>query len=321
MKTELIDIKNLSVEFKYGLKKIIAVNNISLNIKSGEIVGLVGESGSGKSMTALSMLRLIPFPGNITRGTIFFEDKDLLKLNNEDIRGIRGKKISMIFQDPLSSLNPSFRIGAQVKEILNNSISISKEESVNLIVKTFKRVYLPRANEVFYQYPHQLSGGMRQRVIIAMSIILNPRLILADEATTALDVTTQNQIFDLIEELRQRYNLSFLIISHNLHLIGERCDRIYVMYAGQIVEEASPYSLFSDPIHPYTISLVKSTPNLKGDQERLEIIEGEIPDLSSLPSKGCFFQDRCKFVEGVCKEILPELRLISEERFVRCHKC
>jgi oligopeptide/dipeptide ABC transporter ATP-binding protein len=318
---KLLEIDNLKVEFSFGRKKLTAVDNVTLDINKGEIVGLVGESGSGKTMTALSILNLVPYPGKIKDGRIFFQEKNLLKLKKDELSKIKGSKISLIFQDPLSALNPSFRIGWQVGEIFKSSnIKISKNDLKEIIIKTFDKVYLPRAEEVFYQYPHQLSGGMRQRVIIAMSIILNPLLVLADEPTTALDVTTQNEIFNLIEELRQKNELSFLIISHDLYLIGERCDRIFVMYAGQIVEDATAEEIFNSPKHPYTIGLLQSTPGLRINENKLEMIGGEIPDLSNLPKNGCFFQNRCKYVEKICLEEIPEMKVISEGRSVKCHK-
>lgn len=319
---KILEINDLKVEFSFSGVKLTAVNMVRLNINESEIVGLVGESGSGKTMTALSILNLIPYPGKIKSGNIIFEGSmDLLKIKQKEMRYIRGKKISLIMQDPLSSLNPAFPIGWQITEIVKSSkLNYSKKEIFELIIKTLESVHMSNSKEVIHQYPHQLSGGMRQRVIIAMSIILNPLLILADEPTTALDVTTQKEIFNLIEELRTNNNKSFLIISHDLYLIGERCDRVYVMYAGQIVENTSSYELFNNPLHPYTINLLKSTPSLIKNPERLEVITGEIPNLSNLPENGCFFQNRCNFVEDSCKKVMPELRIIPGNRMIRCHR-
>jgi len=319
----LLEIKDLTVQFTFNKKKLIAINNISLYIKDREIVGLVGESGSGKSMTALSIINLIPFPGRIKTGEVYVKgiEQNLLELTEKEIVKVRGKKISVIFQDPLSSLNPCFTIGWQLNEVLSSGGSkLGKKDKKERIREILKKVRFKNVDEVFNSLPHQLSGGMRQRAIIAMALVLNPLLILADEPTTALDVTTQKDIFNLIEELRSNNNISFMVISHDLYLIGERCDRIYVMYAGQIVEEGLPTDIFKNPLHPYTIGLINSTPSVDNIRNRLEVIPGMIEDLTDLPASGCFFQKRCKVAFNRCFVEMPELKSIDDFRLIRCHK-
>jgi oligopeptide/dipeptide ABC transporter ATP-binding protein len=319
----ILTVNDLTVEFKFRRKSLIAVNNVCLDIDNKEIVGLVGESGSGKSMTALSIIKLIPYPGIIKSGEIRLNgiNGNLLSFGEESITQVRGKKISMVFQDPLSSLNPCFKIGWQLEEVIKSGKNkLSKNDRVDLVLDILSKVRLKNAKEIVDLYPHQLSGGMRQRVIIAMSLVLNPVLILADEPTTALDVTTQEEIFNLIQALREKHNISFLVISHDLYLISERCDRIYVMYAGQLVEEGTPKEIFESPLHPYTLGLIKSTPELNKIQHKLEVIPGNIEDLTDLPDRGCFFQKRCRLSEEICKNEMPDVRIISENRFVRCHR-
>ena len=320
---KILQVKNLKVEFKFAKgKKLNAVNNLDLDIKKGEVVGLVGESGSGKSMTALSIMRLVPYPGKIKNGEIYINkiNKNLLQISEKKMVDIRGKLVSMIFQDPLSSLNPCFRIGWHLKEVVrSNDNKLNKKERKDIIIDTLKKVRFNNVDQLLEKYPHELSGGMRQRVTIAMAIIMNRGLVLADEPTTALDVTTQDEIFNLIEEIREKYGISFLIISHNLYLVGERCDRMYVIYAGQIVEEGEPIDIFENPLHPYTKCLIKSIPKLEVYNQDLYTIRGELIDLMNLPEKGCFFRDRCDYSEEICSEIIPDIKKISEKRFVRCH--
>lgn len=297
-----------------------AVNNVDLQIKEKEIVGLVGESGCGKSMTAFSILRIVPHPGEIISGEIIFKGRDLLKLKEKEIRKIRGSDISLIYQDPLSSLNPSYNIFWQLNEVINShDKKLGKKEKLNWIVEYLKKVGIQEADNKIYQFPHQFSGGMRQRVVISMAILLGSSLIIADEPTTALDVTTQKDIFSLIEKLREDLGVSFIVISHDLYLIAERCDRIYVMYSGEIVEMATSDQLFNDPLHPYTKGLLGAIPKLVSGQEKLETIRGEVQDLINLP-EGCFFANRCSLKEKRCLEERQILRKTHDDRLVRCWK-
>lgn len=314
----LLETKNLTTLFKYRGKELKAVNNISLTIEKKEMVGLVGESSCGKSMTAYSIINLVPHPGEIVNGEVIFKGINLLNLKDEEMRKIRGKEISLIYQDPLSSLNPAFNIFWHLNEIIEAHVkNKSKKEKYDLIIETLRKVGIPEPEKKIFQYPHQFSGGMRQRVVISMALILKPSLIIADEPTTALDVTTQKEIFNLIENLRENAGISFLIISHDLYLIAERCDRIYVMYAGQIVEMASAQELFKNPLHPYTKGLLNSIPKLTYSEEYLKTIKGEIPSLMNLP-EGCFFRNRCDLADIDCSEP-QDLRFVNG-RLIRCCK-
>jgi oligopeptide/dipeptide ABC transporter ATP-binding protein len=318
--TVILDVKNLSTKFRFSGKELIAVNDVSLTIHKKEIVGLVGESGCGKSMTAFSILKIIPHPGEITNGEVIFKGKDLLKLKDKEIRKIRGNEISLVYQDPLSSLNPLFNIYWQLSEVVRAHKPYLKErEKRTAIIDVLKKVGIPNPEKKVFQFPHQFSGGMRQRVVIAMAIILGASLVIADEPTTALDVTTQREIFDLNEMLKEELGISFIVISHDLYLIAERCDRIYVMYSGEIVETCTSEEIFNNPLHPYTKGLLRAIPGLSPDIERLGTIDGEVQDLMNLP-KGCFFQNRCNLVDDVCRNNKQILRKIDPDRLVRCRK-
>ena len=315
----LLQVKNLTTKFRFSGKDLIAVNNVNLAINKKEIVGLVGESGCGKSMTAFSILKIVPFPGEITDGEVLFKGMNLLNLNDREIRKIRGNEISLVYQDPLSSLNPSFNIYWQLNEVVRAHKSNLNEKGNSIIIDTLKKVGIPDPEKKVFQYPHQYSGGMRQRVVIAMAIILGASLVIADEPTTALDVTTQREIFDLNEILKEELGISFIVISHDLYLIAERCDRIYVMYSGEIVETGSSEEIFNNPLHPYTKGLLKAIPGLSPDIEKLGTIDGEVQDLMNLP-EGCFFQDRCTLVDAECRNNRQILIEIGSNRLVRCHK-
>ena len=316
----LLDIKDLTVEFKFGGKTLTAVNNVSLYIKKGEMIGIVGESGCGKSMTAYSIINLIPHPGKITNGSVYFNNSDVLKLNNKELLKFRGSKVSLVYQDTLSSLNPSFNIYWHLSEVMKAHESyIPRKPRLDKIIEALKSVGIPEANKKVFYYPHQLSGGMRQRVVIAMAMLMKVPLIIEDEPTTALDVTIQKEIFDLNTRLKEEFGTSFMIISHDLYLIAERCDLIYVMYSGEIVESGHSEEIFNNPLHPYTIGLLKSIPGLSPSIKKLETITGEVQDLMNLP-KGCFFGSRCKLVENKCFEKRQILREINSGRYARCWK-
>ncbi len=322
MTVNLLDIKNLKTVFPSAEGPVPAVDDVSFVIKPREILGLVGESGCGKTVTSLSILRLVSPPGKITGGEILFEGKDLLKISEKEMRAVRGNKISMIFQEPMTSLNPVMTIGEQVAESLILHKGITKKEALARAVDLLKSVSIPDPHLRVRDYPHQLSGGMRQRVMIAMAIACNPALVIADEPTTALDVTIQAQILDLLEHLRNEYGLSILLITHALGVIAETADRVIVMYAGKIVEEAPVKALFHSPKHPYTAGLLESIPKINTDGNkagRLRTIEGTVPDLGHLP-KGCSFYDRCKDRMDVCTSEFPATIQVNGEHRVACYK-
>ena len=316
----ILKVNNLKVEFGTGKRKLVAVNDLTFYVKKKEILGLVGESGSGKTMTALSILNLVPFPGRISSGKIIYKDKEITNLNEKEMAQIRGKEISVIFQDPHSSLNPSYRIGWQIFEIVKYNLDKKYRREILLekIINILKRVGIPNPEQKINQYPHQLSGGMRQRVIISMALLLNSELIIADEPTTALDVTIQKEIFDLLEDVKEKENISIFVISHDIYLMTERCDRILVMYAGQIIEEGKPEDIFYHPMHPYTKGLLKSIPKLDERDKRLETIKGEVLSLFNLSEIGCPFYERCDYRSEVCITVKPELNSI-DGRSIRCH--
>jgi oligopeptide/dipeptide ABC transporter ATP-binding protein len=321
MAGNLLEIKNLSIHFKtfFGLLK--AVRNIDLAIRPSETVGLVGESGCGKSITARSILRLLSTPpAIIPNGDIIFDGTYLNKLSMEEIRKIRGREISMIFQEPMTSLNPVFRVGDQVAEAILTHNRVSKSEVKTKVIEIFKSVGIPDAEKRYNVFPHQLSGGLRQRVMIAMALICNSKLLIADEPTTALDVTIQSQILDIINESKENYNMSVLLITHDLGVISEVADRVYVMYAGKIVEESTVKELLNNPKHPYSMGLISSIPRLDIPHKRgtrLNTLAGKVPELYEIP-KGCPFSDRCKDVMSVCLEKEPELKKLSENTKTAC---
>ena len=323
MSRRLLDIINLETHFtsEEGVAK--AVDGVTLGLDEGDTLGLVGESGCGKSVTALSIMRLIPDPpGKIVGGEVIFEGQDLLKLKEAEIRKLRGKKISMIFQEPMTSLNPVFKIGEQISEVLRLHQRLSRKDAMEKAVAMLKLVGFPSPEERIREYPHQLSGGMRQRVMIAMALSCNPKLVIADEPTTALDVTIQAQIMDLMNRLKEEIGMSIILITHDLGIIAETAQYVAVMYAGKIVEYSTVNDLFEKPRHPYTIGLLNSVPIMAGDRagkKRLEVITGIVPGLSDLP-KGCRFSPRCKYVMPVCTDREPELREESGGHLVSCWK-
>lgn len=316
---KLVDIKNLRTYFYTEDGVVPAVDGIDFYIKPGETLGVVGESGCGKSVTSLSILRLLPKPiGKIMEDSeILFEGQDIVKMNEKDMRHVRGNAISMIFQEPMTSLNPVFRVGNQIEEVLHWHQHMNKAEARKKSIEMLKLVGIPRAEKVVDDYPHSLSGGMRQRVMIAMALACNPKLLIADEPTTALDVTIQAQILDLMKKLKSEINSSIMLITHNMGVVAETCERIIVMYAGKIVEEGDVHSIFGDPKHPYTKGLLASIPSIKNKQDKLDSIPGLVPNPLNMP-KGCRFEPRCKYALPICKENQPDMTVLREERRVSC---
>ena len=312
----LLDIRGLRVEYHTDEDVVYAVNGLDLTIGKGESLGLVGETGAGKTTTALSVLRLIADPpAKIMGGEIWFEGEDMLQAKPARLREIRGSKISVIFQDPMTSLNPVYSVGDQIAEVIHQHEKCSKEEGRRKAGDMLEMVGIPRAR--YDEYPHQFSGGMKQRVVIAMSIACSPELILADEPTTALDVTIQAQILDLMKKLQKEDGSSILLITHDLGVVAEMCTRVIVMYAGKIVEMAPVEKLFATPSHPYTQGLIASVPKLGSGVKVLPSIPGSVPDLASMPT-GCRFAPRCKYATDKCREQEPELLDISEDQKCRC---
>jgi len=322
MTTPLLQIRGLKTHFFVESGTARAVDGVDLDVRAGEVLGLVGESGSGKSVTALSVLRLIPDPpGRIAAGEIWFQGRDLLSLGWDDIRRVRGKEISMIFQEPMTSLNPVFTIGRQVMEMIHaHEPATPRGQARARSIEILTDVGIPEPTTRMDQYPHELSGGMRQRVMIAIALVLNPSLLIADEPTTALDVTIQAQILDLMLELKtRRTDGAILLITHNLAVVAETCDRVAVMYGGKIQEVAPVRDLFDEPLHPYTRGLLASLPRVDGERAtRLTTIPGSVPDIHNLPA-GCKFCTRCAERFEPCDSIEPPLVEVSPDHWVRCH--
>lgn len=317
MDDTILKVKDLSIDFatKHGTVK--AVDKVSFDIKKGQVFALVGESGCGKSTTAMGIMRLLANPGRISGGEIIFEDKDMTGLDEKEMSKIRGKEIGMIFQNPLDSLNPVYSIGYQVAEGLIAD-GKTKDEALSITFDTLKDVKISDVKSRMKSYPHEISGGMRQRVMIAMMLCRNPKLLIADEPTTALDVTIQAGIIELMNELRSKYNSSVLMITHDFGIVADMADRVAVMYAGNIVEIADVFDIFDNAAHPYTKLLMKALPTITKDEGRLETIKGTVPDLSQ-PIKGCKFADRCPLCSDICKAQRPELADIGNGHLVACH--
>jgi oligopeptide/dipeptide ABC transporter ATP-binding protein len=319
--SHLLEVKNLRTQFPTRAGLVRAVDDVSFYLDRGELLGLVGESGCGKSMTALSIMRLIAPPGRIVEGEVLFDGKDLLKLSDARMREMRGDEIAMIFQDPMTSLNPVFTVGEQIAEALRLHRKMSHKEARAATIEAMREVAIPDPARRINDYPHQLSGGMRQRVMIAMALACNPKLLIADEPTTALDVTIQAQILELLNELRKQRDLAVLLITHDLGVVAEVADRVAVMYTGRIVEESPVDELFARPKHPYTEGLLRSVPKLTGDdvikKERLETIEGVVPSPTDLPP-GCHFAPRCPHRMPRCTEGTIPLYQLEGGVQVRC---
>jgi peptide/nickel transport system ATP-binding protein/oligopeptide transport system ATP-binding protein len=318
----LLEIKNLRTYFYVRDHVAKAVDDVSLSIQPGQTLGLVGESGCGKSVTAHSIIQLIPVPpGKIEGGQIFFEGKNLLEFPESRMRKIRGNRISMIFQEPMTSLNPVFSVGDQVGEVIRLHQRLSRGQTRRRVIEMFQLVGIPAAETRLSDYPHQMSGGMRQRVMIAMALACNPQLMIADEPTTALDVTIQAQILDLMNKLKTDTGAAILFITHDLGVIAEMAQNVAVMYAGKVMEYTDVKKLFADPKNPYTVGLLQSIPVLgsKNKDHRLETISGVVPSLLNLPA-GCLFSDRCPDVFDDCRRVEPEMCPVGKNHFVRCLK-
>lgn len=321
---ELLRIDNLKTHFFTKKGIVPAVDGVSISVPKSSIIGLVGESGCGKSMTAMSIMQLIQKPGKIINGSIELEDENLLTYSKNEMRNIRGNKISMIFQEPMTALNPVYTVGKQVSESIRiHHSDVSKEEAKNRVLDIFKAVGIPEPERRYNSYPHQLSGGLRQRVMIGMAMICNPKLMIADEPTTALDVTIEAQILALMKDLQKERDTSILMITHNLGVVAEVCDYVYVMYAGKVMEQANTFELFKNTCHPYTEGLMKSIPRITSEKQRLYNIKGVVPNLMKLP-KGCRFCPRCEKAVPKCFEMEPPLYKVkasidnSGEHYVRC---
>lgn len=315
----ILDVKDLQTTFFTDSGEIPAVDHVNFHVKEGEVLGIVGESGCGKSVTSLSIMGLVPNPpGKIVGGEILFENKDLLKMTERQMRQVRGNDIAMIFQEPMTSLNPLFTIGNQMVEAISiHEKKWSKKQAHNRAVEMLKLVGLPRAKDLMKDYPHQLSGGMRQRVMIAMALVCDPKVLIADEPTTALDVTIQAQILKLMKELNTRLNTAVLLITHDLGVVAETCERVIVMYSGQIIEEAPVKTIFEDPQHPYTKGLIQSVPDMRYKKERLYSIAGNVP-IPGTVKQGCRFAARCEFAFDRCFIENPELYKTSDVQKTRC---
>ncbi len=316
----LLDVQDLSVAFRQGGRTSVAVDRISFTINRGECVALVGESGSGKSVSALSVLKLLPYPtASHPSGSIKFKGRDLLPLDENEMRGVRGNDISIIFQEPMTSLNPVFTIGDQIAEAIMLHQKVDKAEAKRRAVDALRTVKIPEPERRVNEYPHQFSGGMRQRAMIAMALSCNPQLLIADEPTTALDVTIQAQILDLLAELQQKLGMSILMITHDLGIIAEMADDVAVMYASKVVEQAPVQDLFARPLHPYTVGLFQSRPEPgKSKSEKLNTIPGMVPPPLRFPS-GCKFHPRCPYVQDICRTEEPQLLEVEPGHLARCH--
>lgn len=295
----LLEVDQLEVVLETKQRKIYAVNGVTFHVNHGETVGLVGESGSGKSVTCRSILQLLPYPqGKVRNGTIRFESRNLLELSAKEMQQIRGKEIGLVMQDPMSSLDPVYSVGDQIVETLRTHQKISKKEAWERAIELLRQVGIPSPEKRVYEYPHQMSGGMRQRVMIALAISCNPKLLLADEPTTALDVTVQDQVLQLMKEIQKRLGMGILIVTHNLGVVAEFCDRVVVLYAGKVMETAKTADLFRSPRHAYTLGLIHSVPRIESD-EKLEGIPGSLPIMTE-PLQGCPFKERCSFATTEC---------------------
>jgi len=318
MSHQLIEVQDLRTHFHVEGGVIPAVDGVSFTINEGETLGIVGESGCGKSVTALSILRLVPQPpGKIVEGNVFLRDIDLLTLSESEMRKVRGNEISMIFQEPMISLNPVFKVGDQISEAIRLHQGLGKSAAWQKSIDALASVGIPAPKDRVNDYPHQMSGGMRQRVMIAMAISCNPSLLIADEPSTALDVTIQAQILDLMVQLQNELGMAILLITHDLGVIAEIAHHVAVMYAGLIVESAELTQIFERPLHPYTQGLLNSTPKLGSGGEKLTVIEGVVPDPMHLPP-GCRFEPRCKYAVERCKHEIPAPEYLEQEHLVRC---
>lgn len=318
MNRPFVEFKNLKTYFHTNKGIVKSVNDVSFEIQKGETVGIVGESGCGKSVTALSLMRLLPLPqGKIEGGDILFEGNSILSKSEKEFRKIRGNDISMIFQEPMTSLNPSLTIGTQISEVIMLHQKTSKNEAKNKAIEMIKLVEIPRPEEIYNAYPHELSGGMRQRVMIAIALSCNPKLIIADEPTTALDVTIQSQVLELMKNIKSKFNTSIMLITHDLGVVAEMCDKVVIMYAGKVVEIGSVFDIFKNPKHPYTKGLLRSKPNLLQNNNKLYCIPGQVPNPIDIPDY-CYFSDRCENAFDKCKCSIPPLKTLATKQQVAC---
>lgn len=318
MAEALLQVKNVATHFSTEEGIVKAVQDVSFEVNAGQVLGVVGESGCGKSVTSMTILRLIPQPqGKIVNGEIIFDGKNLLDLSEEEMRKIRGNKISLISQDPMTSLNPVLTIGEQIMEAIILHQGLNKADAKKKAIEMLRQVGIPSPEERVDQYPHEFSGGMRQRAIIAMALSCEPQLLIADEPTTALDVTIQAQILDLMRKIKTERNAAIMLITHDLGVVAEMCDMVAVMYAGKVVEYTDVRSLFKRPSHPYTIGLLNSIPKIEDEKDRLVPIDGQPPNLVHLP-KGCSFAPRCSEVQSVCNTKEPSMLKVAEGQYCRC---
>ncbi|MFT8343333.1 MAG: ABC transporter ATP-binding protein [Clostridium beijerinckii] len=315
----LLSVEGLKMVFENKVQSFTAVDELSFSIKRGETLGIVGESGSGKTMSSLSVMRLLPNQGRITDGKVIFEGNNILTLNEKEMYKIRGNKISMIFQDPMMSLDQVYTVGFQIVEALKAHKKISKIDAEKKALNLLESVGIPHPERVFRCYPFELSGGMCQRIMIAIALSCRPKLLFADEPTTALDVTVQAQILDLLKKMQKEYEMGIVLITHDLGVVADIADRILVMYAGKSMENATTNEIFNKPLHPYTVGLMKSIPHLDTENHRLYSINGTVPDIRSMP-KGCRFCTRCPFVINQCNEKEPEMKEVEKGHFVRCFR-
>lgn len=315
-KDNLLSINDLSIHYSVDDGAVHAVENMSLEVGKGETLGLVGETGAGKTTTALGIMQLVPNPpGKVVSGEVFFEGEDLLKKSHQEMRKIRGNKISMIFQDPMTSLNPVMTVGDQIAEVIKLHQNIDDKEVAKRAAQMLETVGIP--GERAKDFPHQFSGGMRQRVVIAIALACNPTLLIADEPTTALDVTIQAQVLELMKKLKDDFKTSMIMITHDLGIVADVCDKVAIMYAGKVVEYTDKYTLFKNPKHPYTLGLFNSIPNIEEDEDRLKPIKGLMPDPTNLPS-GCSFHPRCPMATAECSNRVPKNTEVEPGHYVRC---
>ncbi|WP_249597078.1 ABC transporter ATP-binding protein [Peribacillus frigoritolerans] len=318
MKKAILQIENLTTSFRIGNKYHAAVDDVSFTVNENEIVAVVGESGCGKSALALSIMQLHNKQRTKSEGNINYKDQNLLKLNDVQMNKVRGKELGMIFQEPLTALNPLMTIGKQIEENLDYHTELSSAEKKNRTIELLTQVGIPYPERTYKQYPHELSGGMRQRAMISIAIACNPALVIADEPTTALDVTIQAQILDLLKDIQSRTKMGIILITHDLSVVAEVADRIVVMYAGQVVETGSVKAIFNNPLHPYTRSLLNSIPSAANEKNRLHVIEGIVPSIAKMDRIGCRFQDRIPWIPKHAHEESPRLHEVDNGHFVRC---
>lgn len=317
--SHLLEVNHLQTHFKTPEGILRAVNGVSFTVDAGETLAIVGESGSGKSVTSMSILGLVSDPGKVVGGEIRFEGKNLLRLTKKEYRNMRGKAISVIFQEPMTSLNPIFTVGFQISEVLRTHYKLNRKVAKQRAIEMLDTVGIANAEKVYARYPHQLSGGMRQRVMIAIALVCQPKLLIADEPTTALDVTIQAQILELIQKLAKEQNTGVILITHDLGVVAEMADKVAVMYGGEIVEHASVEQIFHRPSHPYTQGLLASLPKIHEDEQRLYSLPGTVPNLLE-SSEGCTFAPRCKFASEACLQSKPQLKLQGDQHWVSCLK-